>query len=226
MPIATSLVAVVFASSLAGAAPALPSLPPIVIDVDVPADVPATLVTRVLDEVDAVWRASGVTVAWNRHAAAPASIAAPSWGAPASCRTLDVVIGHNRGAAAAAERQNQMPLGWIVFEEPDSPAHEIYLSYDNALAYMTGARAVVGVIEQMTVAEREIKLGRAMGRALAHELGHYLLASKAHSSSGLMQAVHTASNFFGYERSDFAIDAAQRQAVAERLRDQRLVASR
>jgi hypothetical protein len=69
-------------------------------------------------------------------------------------------------------------------------------------------------------------LGRAMGRALAHEIGHYLLASKLHTARGLMQASHTASEFFGADRRSFAIDAAQRQAVAARLRQAPLVVSR
>jgi hypothetical protein len=224
MPIATSLAAVVFASSLAGAAPVTASLPPIAVDVTIAPDVPVTLVTRVLEETDAVWRASGLTFVWNRHRADRSITIALS--GPAACRALDVVIGHNRGAALDIERESKMALGWIVFDGPDVPAHEIYLSYENALAFMAGSRAVVGVIEQMTLAEREMKLARAMGRALAHEIGHYLLASKGHTRDGLMQAVHTASEFFGYQRTGFAIDAAQRQTVADRLRHQALVASR
>ena len=35
----------------------------------------------------------------------------------------------------------------------------------------------------MPLAQREMLLARAMGRALAHELGHYLLASKIHTPS-------------------------------------------
>ena len=31
-------------------------------------------------------------------------------------------------------------------------------------------------------------LGRIIGRAVAHEIGHFLLASPAHASNGLMRA--------------------------------------
>jgi hypothetical protein len=82
------------------------------------------------------------------------------------------------------------------------------------------------LIDRMPIAERELLLGRAMGRALAHEIGHYLLASKLHTARGLMQATHSASAFFGYPRSGFAVDAAQRQAVVDRLRHEPRVVSR
>jgi hypothetical protein len=39
----------------------------------------------------------------------------------------------------------------------------------------------------MPKVQREV-LGRVMGRALAHEIGHYLLASRLHTTSGLMRA--------------------------------------
>ena len=57
---------------------------------------------------------------------------------------------------------------------------------------MDGAAGVVGIVEQMPQSQRETLLARAMGRALAHELGHYLLASKVHTEHGLMKAVLTA----------------------------------
>jgi hypothetical protein len=40
---------------------------------------------------------------------------------------------------------------------------------------------------------REEIVARALGRALAHEIGHYLLRSPHHTSSGLMQARHKGS---------------------------------
>jgi len=223
MAIATTLVSVVFASSLAAGAPAAAFLPPVVVDVIVASNVPPTVVTRVLDEADAIWRASGLTFVWRRTSAAGASPAQAD-ACPPPHRNLGVVIGNDRGATSGEERARRVPLGWIVFEEQDMPDHEIYVSYENAVEYMAGARAVVGVIEQMPVAERELKLARAMGRALAHEIGHYLLASKAHSPKGLMQATHTANEFFGYPRDTFTIDAAQRQTVAARLQHASLTA--
>jgi len=225
MLIATSLAVVVLASSLAGAAaPAASSIPPVVVTVAVAADVPPTLVTRLLGEAAAVWRTGGVTLAWRRTiddaaARARSIVAAPCFGS-----SLRVVVGNDRGRGGDARSDNKTVLGWIVFSDGETPDHEIYLSYDNAKAYMAGARGDVGSIDRMPTAERELLLGRVMGRALAHEIGHYLLASKAHTPRGLMQATHTASDFFGFPLASFGIDARQREEVASRLRQDHVTA--
>lgn len=82
-------------------------------------------------------------------------------------------------------------LGWIRFTAPDAPESQIHLSRANAedlmerTASLRDARAI----------QHEILLARALGRALAHELGHYLLKSRTHAASGLMRAVRP-STFF------------------------------
>jgi len=212
MLITTSLAAVVFTSALAGAAAPVTSVPPITIGISVPGSIPATLIPRILAETDAVWRGAGLTFVWRRKDEAAVR---PIDAGPCLMATLRVTVG-GRGSDAQQRRGNTMALGWIVFDD-GSPEPEIYLSYDNSVAYLEGARGIVGLVDRMPIAERETLLGRAMGRALAHEIGHYLLASKTHTARGLMQATHTASEFFGFERSAFLVDAAQRQVVADRL---------
>jgi hypothetical protein len=49
-------------------------------------------------------------------------------------------------------------------------------------------------------------------------MGHYLLASKVHTPRGLMQASHTASDFFATGTNAFRIDAGQRRSIEARLR--------
>jgi len=213
----TSLAAAALATSLAAAASTPSPLPPLVITVTEMTEMPAHLVPRVLEEANEIWNAAGVTLLWRR--VSPQAAARMDQVPPAT--TLRILIGPARGIA----RENRMPLGWIQFDD-DGPGREIYVSYRNAVEYLNGSEAVVGIASRMTILEREIYLSRAMGRALAHELGHYLLASKAHTRRGLMQATHTASDFFDTQRRAFAIDAAQRQSVAARLRPNGIVVSR
>jgi hypothetical protein len=225
MLIATSLAVALFASSAlaAGAASAaIPSAPPMVVTWSSTPGVSASLIKRVLEETDAIWRASGVSFVWRRAAREMASserIAEAGQYVPA---TLRVIIGEKRGVA----RDYRTPLGWIVFDDEREPQQEIYLSHANALTLMEASRAVVGVMTQMPIAQREILLARAMGRALAHEIGHYLLASKVHTPRGLLQASRTATELFSIERAGFQIDPSQRQQIAARLRGEARVVSR
>ena len=214
MLITTSLAAVFVSALVRASTPAAAALPPIAISVSASNSISPSLVTQVIDEATAVWRASGLTFVWRRDANPADPNAGP---APCLASMLRVVIGRGQVADASRRTDSATALGWITFDE-QGPAPEIYLSFDNSMAYLTGAREVVGRIERMPMAERDLLLSRAMGRALAHELGHYLLASKVHSQRGLMRATHTATEFFSYDRSSFSVDAAERQAVAGRLR--------
>jgi len=125
---------------------------------------------------------------------------------------------HNSDVATA--------LGWIRFDAPDQPEQELHVSYANARALLEAAAPVVGGVSAMPMLQRETYMARAMGRALAHELGHYLLASKAHTARGLMQTQRSASELFAPARTRFEIDATQKQAVVARLGRSTQVAAR
>jgi hypothetical protein len=197
-----------------------PAQLPVVVNVFSGPGVPPTLVSRLLAEASAIWRAGGFEFVWQR--AAQAAVPNPETG-PYYSSTLRVVIGDYRGISPD---HHKTPLGWIVFDDEHEPQREIYLSYKNATSLMESARTVIGVIERMPPAQLELLLGRAMGRALAHELGHYLLASKVHTQHGLLKASRTASELFSIARPGFGIDPAQRQQIAARLRGEALVVSR
>ena len=224
MLVVTSLGAIAFAAAMAGATPRAAALAPIVVTVDVTADMPPTLVSIALQEAEAIWQPTGVTFIWQRTPRAnakAAAIANPADPCPQPANALRVVIGDDLGRAPV----DHVPLGWIVFDADDTPAHEIYVSHRNAVDFMANSRGAVRTIAQMPTAEQNLMLGRAMGRALAHEMGHYPLASKAHARRGLMQATHTAYSFFEIDRSSFAIDKAMRQELAARLRHEPLTAT-
>jgi hypothetical protein len=202
MPIAASLaVAVVAASSSIATAPPA-ATPPVTAIVSVAPNISASLVTRVLAEAADIWSAAGITLAWTREV--PSEV---------TRSMLRVVIGHVTGPA---RDDAAMPLGWIAFDDGSTPRNEIYVSYANAMSLLQLTRGTAGLSDRMPRAEMESMLGRAMGRALAHEVGHYLLASKDHSKNGLMKARWTAAEFFGGARGRFNLDAEQSGAIAAR----------
>jgi len=87
------------------------------------------------------------------------------------------------------------------------------VSYANAMSLVRAAEGV-GTISRMTVMELRTLLSRALGRALAHEIGHYLLGSKDHSAAGLMKGSHVASDFLAPQRDGFEIDPGLKAIVA------------
>ena len=223
----TSLAAALFASPSFTAGVAAPatstsmSVPPMIVLVSSASNVSASLVSRVLAETDAVWRSSGLTFLWRRL---PREVIPLQWtgrAAPSLPPTLRVVIGNETQPLHDGSR----PLGWIKFDNM-TPEQEIYLSYAAVGQLMASAREVIGFVERMPLIQREILSARAMGRALAHELGHYLLASKIHTKGGLMKASWSSGELFATEPRGFQLDPSQWQVIAARLRRESLVVSR
>jgi hypothetical protein len=201
---AASLVAV-----LAVAAPAPVALDPadslplagatMVVHVTAAADISRSLISATLREADTIWRAAGFRFIWER-------------GSQVTNASLTVLIG---GGVSPTERP--MPLAWIGFAEDGAPKPIVYVSHANAAAYLLNSRETVGLADMMTVLQRETYLGRAMGRSLAHEIGHFLLASRTHARKGLMRATHSATEFFMAERNAFAIDSSELKKMAARF---------
>ena len=192
-------------------------LPPIGVSVQAGPDIPRALVMMALEETSAVWSVAGVTFVWQ-----VAEVAAPQMShtnvmidsARQGCvHCLCVTIGEETGP----ERGSGLPIGWIVFDDEGTPTSDIHLSYHNALALVRAAEGA-GTVSRMTVMELRTLMSRVLGRALAHELGHYLLRSKEHTATGLMKARLTAAEFLGTQRGDFEIDPALKARISARLR--------
>jgi hypothetical protein len=181
----------------------------LIVNVSAPKDIPASVVSEALAEANRIWRPSGTTFVWRRESTLPAP--------------LSVIIGRRAAPAEAAT----VPLGWVMFDA-DVPGAEIHLSYANAERLLDESRDLVthSRVRMMTIVEHDTLLARALGRALAHELGHILLASKEHTRGGLMKATRTAFELFSPDAMRFEITAAQRAVIAARLQQQPLVASR
>jgi hypothetical protein len=164
-----------------------------------------SIVPQVLDEAAAIWRGSGLTLRWAMDDGdSEVSAAAPG------C-ALRVTIEDGPPAASGT----MMPLGWIRFDASNDPTDEIHLSFNNAQMLMQDAIGAA-VAFRLTRSERTLLLSRALGRALAHEIGHYLLGSRSHSRTGLMQSERPATDFFTPGRERFAIAPAERTLIASR----------
>jgi hypothetical protein len=98
-------------------------------------------------------------------------------------------------------------LGWIEFVD-GRPSNRITISTGAAASLLKASRwNGLPKIVQRTF------LVRAMARAIAHELGHYLLASREHVSHGLMRGQLTADDVMQPRKSSYRLDRAQVQQL-------------
>ena len=87
-----------------------------------------------------------------------------------------------------------------------------------AVASITGARRIVEEAQRFKLLERPHEvdhcLGLVLGRAVAHEIGHYLLRTKTHAPRGLMRAAINAQEFADPQSRSFRLDDAARAHLA------------
>jgi hypothetical protein len=188
------------------ARPRTEDVPPMTVNVYTAKGISPHLVKTTLDEAGAVWTDAGITLAWR----------VVSGGPPEYTATPHVVIDDDTGPKPP---DGDVPLGWVEFRRPDDPDQEIHVSRNNGLKLLQSSRGLPRRLDNMPQAEINILLGRMLGRALAHELGHFLLRSNLHTSTGLMRRGRAVRDFIAPSRRGFEVDAAQRSAVVARIRE-------
>jgi len=97
-------------------------------------------------------------------------------------------------------------IGSIPFLD-DSPEPVIVL-YPGAVATLVSAVRVSELPDHdWPFLLRDVIHGRVLGRALAHEIGHYLLRSRQHSALGLMRARQSTVDLVGLDRRHFMLSS-------------------
>jgi len=156
---------------------------------------PAAQVEAMRREADAIWRPHGVAIA----VLTPAQAASPS----AADGQLVVTLIH--AAQRPATTGRRAPLGAILFDHDNVPATTITIDVAAVTATVVGVRWGGRTLDQWPAALRDAVVGRALGRVLAHEIGHYLLASRAHGDEGLMRAIFDGDELARPGRTTFAM---------------------
>jgi hypothetical protein len=164
--------------------------PPLRVAVSTTAAIAPALVQRMTDEADAVWNDGGITFVWPR--------------ADADHPPADVLVMVDDTHRSPTTQRPA--LGWVETNARHLPTKYVHLSYANVVA-------MLGHTNLMPPAQRDTYLGRALGRVLAHELGHYLLASTTHARHGLMQASLSAETLFGPGRASLHLPASVCEAL-------------
>ena len=86
------------------------------------------------------------------------------------------------------------------------------------MASITTALRIVDASPELPLVDlpamAQYKLGVVLGRAVAHEIGHYLLQSNTHSSYGLMRASIDAREFADLRTGAFRLDRESQASLA------------
>ena len=144
-----------------------------------------------MNEAAAIWRQHGVLLDWLN----------PSEVRPVASNRLRVLIVQKRLMGADADER--VAVGELV-RPPDGHA-VASVSIEGAQHLISSVRGRAGY-ELIAVDER--RLGTVLGRALAHEIGHYLLDTHTHARSGLMRPNFNALEFTDQRNGTFALDHA------------------
>jgi hypothetical protein len=175
----------------------------ITLEFDGPAP-PEALTKALRSETAARWKHDGVLIAWNRvNACHPADA------------LVDVVVQRDKASSSATEAG--LTLGVTHIDDDNTIGGPITI-FEPAIRASLAARSP----EYRNEAARfpggaDAELGRAMGRVLAHELGHILLATPYHRPTGLMRARFPADELAGLNPGPFGLGALDVARLHNRL---------
>jgi hypothetical protein len=158
------------------------------------------IVSGALDEATTIWRAAGVMIEW-RLSNGPSIERDPL--------TVRVLLEEGRGRVSGRD----LPLGWINFDASGRSEGIVHLSHPNVVQLLDATEA----FRNRPTSYKELLAARALGRALAHELGHHLTASKLHSQTGLMKGRRLVDELFSPARTGFSLNNKERERVAKTL---------
>lgn len=149
-------------------------------------ELPATARTSLRAEAAAIWARAGVRVQWVDPAA------------PRDSSAIRVLVGHLFDGAADGRA---WPVGKLLADQSGDRI---------AIASVSAAQRVLAAAGH-EIAPPELdahRLGLILGRAVAHEIGHYLLGTGSHARHGLMRAQIDARDFADLRDGGFFLDDA------------------
>jgi hypothetical protein len=165
--------AVILGAMVAAAAPAAAGRPLLDVAVVVEPDV-------TLKDADLKALAEGIRAIW-RPAADVRLRRNGDLHAPVGGDTIELVI------TTRVRRVSGPALAWVDFVD-GAPQPLVTVSVTEITALMETARWQGSTLDTMPAMVRQRFVQRALTCAVAHEIGHYLLRSTAHSKRGLMQS--------------------------------------
>jgi len=160
---------------------------------------PPAVVAAAIEEAAGIWAAYGVEIRMSGENDAE----------PDRAVRLALTL------ASTKQRMATGALGSIGFSG-DAPQPAIALYPETASALIA---AVASSRRENTwpAGSGDRVLARVLGRALAHEIGHFLLRSKSHSTAGLMRAEQIGTDLMAPDHRGFALSADEVRRLRSNL---------
>jgi hypothetical protein len=150
----------------------------------------AVVRAAMLEEAAAIWRQHDVVIDWLP----------PSETRPTAPNRLRALVVERRATPMRVD--GTFPIGELVRPSKSHPV--ALISIERAEWLVASARSGAAANEMPAVAER--RLGIVLGRALAHEIGHFLLGTHTHARRGLMRPHFDAAEFTDLRDGLFSLD--------------------
>jgi hypothetical protein len=170
------------------------------VSMSISADLSAAARRLLVQEAESIWRDAGVRINWVNETEADTSP-----------RTLRVVVDRRPGPSGHGGN-------WVVGEllrfHDGAAMATVSIPRAEVIVHAAGTGAAYGSPDSVV----QHRLGVVLGRALAHEIGHYLRESGAHASHGLMRASFQPREFTDLRSGTFEVDDASRRLIHQRLR--------
>jgi hypothetical protein len=160
---------------------------------------------RVKTETEAIWEPYGVRVEWIDDADAPES----------TTNRVFLVARLERQFERRVRTKWPEVLGRVLLKPDTSNWRSIRVSFDATESVLarrtTGQPMMAGIV-------RDRELALALGRVLAHEIGHVLLDAPSHDGAGLMRASFRSDELADPDRTPFRLTCGSADRLRSRLR--------
>jgi hypothetical protein len=148
-----------------------------------------------LDEVNAIWKRQGVTIEW---------LSPTEWLCPIASRRarggrLRVLVFPKSDSTDS--ESNTLAVAELLRQESGRAVAIAYIAATNRIVDNALPR-----FQSRPAAPDHYRLGLVLGRAVAHEIGHYLLNTNTHARRGLMRPRFDSREFSDLRPGAFTLD--------------------
>jgi hypothetical protein len=138
-------------------------------------------------EVQTIWAAAG----WRVSVTAPAEARRSDSDRLLVPTVIRQIVGRPRVSSPSEHgHSGGRTMAWLGLDANGCPASAIEVSLGQVTSAVMSAEYVGHDVRTLPAFVRETLLGRALGRVIAHEIGHWLFGSE-HANAGLMKPVLT-----------------------------------